>query len=96
MNENYNKKITLEKLSELVYMNPSYFSVYFKQKTGQNYIDYLTNLRIEKAKELLQNTDCKIYEIATMVGYDDFRYFSRLFKKSTGVNAFEYRKLLAQ
>jgi two-component system response regulator YesN len=92
MSLHYNEKITLEALAEIVYMNPSYFSLYFKQKTGINYIEYLTMLRIQEAKTLLKNTDMKLYEIAGKVGYDDFRYFSRLFKKTTGINAQQYRK----
>ncbi|NSW89639.1 MAG: response regulator [Firmicutes bacterium] len=94
MNKHYNERITLELLSNIVYMNPAYFSVYFKQKTGLNYTEYITIMRIEKAKELLGNKSLKVYEIANMVGYDDFRYFSRIFKKITGINPQRFRSLL--
>ena len=94
MNKHYYEKITLELLANIVYMNPAYFSVYFKQKTGLNYTEYITMMRIEKAKELLHDKGYRIYEIANMVGYDDFRYFSRIFKKVTGMNPRKYRNLV--
>ena len=69
-----------------------YFSKMFKESTGENFIEYLTNVRIEKAKELLNNTDYSMKEIGIMVGYADPNYFSRTFKKNVGVTPTEYRE----
>lgn len=89
--ENFERKITLEEVSNLVYMNPSYFSSFFKSKTNRTFIEYLTQVRMNKAKELLRHKDTRVYEVAGMVGYDDFRHFSRIFKRYTGQNPHDYR-----
>jgi beta-lactam-binding protein with PASTA domain len=65
----------------------------FKNKTGVNFIDYLTNIRIERAKELLADSDVSIKEICSEVGYADPNYFSRIFKKVTGVTPTEYKEV---
>ncbi len=82
--ENYHRPISLKELSESLYISQSYLSTLFKEHIGMNFSQYLTNLRIEKAKKLLQNNQYKIYEIAEMVGYADTRYFSETFRKNTG------------
>ncbi|MFD1903899.1 helix-turn-helix domain-containing protein [Paenibacillus rhizoplanae] len=64
----------------------------FKQITGENLSDYLTGLRVEKAKALLQNTNLRLSQIAELVGYEDEKYFSRVFKKTAGLTPREYRK----
>jgi len=94
LKENFANKISLENLAELAHMNASYFSTYFKQKTGCSYKDYLTLIRIEEAKKLLANKELKVYTISLMVGYDDFRYFCRLFKEATGMSTMQYRSHL--
>jgi two-component system response regulator YesN len=71
----------------------SYFSNLFKKETGDNFTDYLTNLRIAKAKEFLQQTDMNVAEISFRVGYSDARYFSKLFSKVVGIKPTEYRKI---
>lgn len=88
---NYQKNITVEFLASLFYMNSSYLSHLFRRQTGQKYVQYLNNIRIEKAKELLQTTDRKLYQIARTVGYDNTKYFFRVFKKWTGVTPEQYR-----
>lgn len=93
LEKNYNKEITLELISNYVFLNPSYFSDLFKKETGQNFIEYLTGLRISKAKELLSSTNLKTYEVCEAVGYSDTKYFSKLFKRITGVNPSEYNKM---
>jgi len=83
--DNLGENITIEKISSKVFMNPSYFSEYFKRKTGETVLDFVTRKRMEKAISLLQTTNIKIYEVSTLTGYTDTKYFSKLFKKYYGV-----------
>lgn len=89
---NYTKNITLEDVSREVNISSYYLSRIFKEETGENFIDYLTNLRIEKAKELLSTTQYSMKEICSMSGYSDPNYFSKTFKKNVGVTPTEYRE----
>lgn len=89
---NYNKDISLDEVSRVANISPYYFSKIFKEGTGRNFIEYLTNIRIEKAKELLNTTEYSMKEICTMCGYSDPNYFSRSFKKNVGVTPTEYKK----
>ena len=82
---------SLEVVARFVNVSPSYFSAIFKQQVGENFIDYLTHVRIEKAKELLSLSAFKSYEISYMVGYNNPTYFSTAFKKYVGVSPTEYR-----
>lgn len=91
--ENYSRDISLEDVSEHVYLSSGYFSKLFKQHTGENYIDYLIRVRMDKAKELLEQTRYKTYDIGESVGYTNTKYFLRLFKKYTGMTPSEYRNL---
>lgn len=88
----YYKGISLDDVSREVDISPYYFSKLFKEETGENFIDYLTNIRIEKAKELLNNKECSVKQICIKVGYSDPNYFSRIFKKWTGKTPTEYRE----
>lgn len=90
--ENYTKNITLEDVSREVNISTYYLSRIFKESTGNNFIDYLTGLRIDKAKELLSTTQYSMKEICSMSGYVDPNYFSKLFKKNVGVTPTEYRE----
>ncbi len=90
---NFNQEITLKDLSDQVYLNPKYICELFKKEIGMNFNDYLTQKRIEKAKLYLMNPCNRISEISAMVGYNDNKYFSRLFKKIVGVNPSQFRKL---
>jgi two-component system, response regulator YesN len=92
--ENYTKKITLNQVADMVFLNPSYFSIQYKKETGLNFVDYLKELRISKAKELLKRFDLKIYEIGNLVGYEDATYFANTFKSCTGITPLEYRRRL--
>ncbi|TAH66820.1 MAG: helix-turn-helix domain-containing protein [Anaerolineaceae bacterium] len=91
--ENYNRDISLDDVSRIVDISPYYFSKLFKEETGENFIEYLTNMRIEKAKELLEHSDLNIKNICVDTGYSDPNYFSRIFKKQVGVTPTEYREL---
>ncbi len=88
----YNEPITLESTAEIFYLNPSYFSRTFKIKLGENFIDYLTRVRMEKAIKLMRDPSLKTYDIAEMVGYNNTNYFSKLFKKIMGCSPTEYRE----
>lgn len=89
---NYQKNLTQEFISSLFYLNRSYLSHVFKEKTGQKFVDYLNEIRIGKAKELLSGSERKMYQVAKAVGYDNPKYFFRIFKKTTGQTPDQYRK----
>jgi two-component system response regulator YesN len=89
---NYTSEISLQQLANLVHMSKNYFCLQFKQHTGLNFIDYLIRLRIGKAKELLCNHRFKIYEVAERAGFNDVKYFSKLFKRMTGLSPVDYRE----
>lgn len=91
--QHYQEALRLEDVSNVVGFNATYFSTLFKKETGQNFMDYLTDLRISKAKELLCGDSLSVQDVAEVVGYRDLKYFSRLFKKSTGVSPSDYKKL---
>ncbi len=82
--KHYNEDISLEDVAELVSRNPSYLSRYFKNKTGEKYLDYFNGVRLNKAIELILNTDMKIRMIAEQVGYKDINYFYKVFKEKIG------------
>lgn len=91
--QHYRESLRLEDVSSAVGFNATYFSTLFKKETGQNFMDYLTELRINKSKELLCGDQLSVQDVAEMVGYRDLKYFSRLFKKTTGVSPSDYKKL---
>jgi len=91
--ENYYLPLTLEMVSKEIGFNPTYFSGMFKKETEMNFSEYLKEVRIENAKTLLLNTSKTVEDISYDVGYADNKYFSRLFKKLTGVTPTEFRKL---
>lgn len=88
----YRDSISLQDAADHVRVSPSHLSKVFSQETGQTFIEYLTQVRINKAMELLKTTSAKSYEIAFQVGYNDAHYFSSLFKRLTGVTTKEFRK----
>ncbi|MEG0852571.1 MAG: response regulator [Angelakisella sp.] len=90
--ENYhNPELSLEMLCKQLHVSPAYLSTLFKQETGESYVNYLTGLRLEKAVELLTNTDEKTYIIAAKVGYAEPNYFGYVFKKTYGVSPSKFR-----
>lgn len=87
------QKATLQSAAQKVYMTPTYLSLLFKANTGKTFIEQLTDIRIEKAKEMLRSTHLKNYEVAERVGYQDSRYFSQIFRKKVGVSPSVYRDM---
>lgn len=88
----FTQRITLRDIARKVGVAPAYLSYSFKKWTGQSLIEYVTKLRIETAKCLLKESFLQIQEVAEKVGYDDVRYFARVFRRSTGCSPLEYRK----
>lgn len=86
-----NNNITLERISKELALTPQYFSRLFKEQTGVNFIDFVTEKRVNKAKHLLETTQESVRDISRITGYDDVNYFSRVFKKITGLTPTEYR-----
>ncbi len=83
--------LSLEQLCRYLHMSPAYFSTTFKKETGQTYVAYLTEVRLNRAVELLNTTDEKTYVIASQVGYQEQNYFSYVFKKRFGVSPTRFR-----
>lgn len=92
--DNSQKDISLDILAQRVDLSPIYISKMFKEKLGINYIDFLTDCRIEKAKKLLSNSESSLKEITFEIGYHDPNYFSKVFKKMCGVSPKDYRKTM--
>ena len=89
--EYMSEEISLNVVAARVCMSPSYFSTIFSKETGKTFIEYLTEVRMEKAKEYLVCTNRKTSDIAFEIGYKDPHYFSFLFKKTQGCTPKEYR-----
>ncbi|MGO4497295.1 response regulator [Paenibacillus sp. 2RAB27] len=96
LESNYEQSFSLHQIASSYYLNPDYLSRTFKKLTGKNFVDYLTDIRMHKAKELMNKTKYKNYEVAQKVGYEDYRYFSQIFKRKVGMTIGEYRKVIGQ
>ncbi|MEG0178545.1 MAG: response regulator [Oscillospiraceae bacterium] len=92
LQEHYMEDITLQKLSDLFFLHPTYLSRLFKEKSGENFIDYLTGIRFEKAKRLLCTTTLKVSDIGQAVGYESPKYFSKIFKELSRITPKDYRE----
>ena len=90
LDEHYNQDIGLSELADRVGMSTAYLSVLFKTEVGTSYVKYLTDLRIKKAKKLLQD-GYKVHEVSELVGYNNYRYFCDIFKKHEGMTPNEYK-----
>lgn len=93
IDKNYTKDVRLSELAEQFFCNATYVSKLFKKYLGENYIDYVTKKRIDKAKKLLIQSDMSVDEIMWEVGYQDTKHFRAVFKKLEGVSPSEYRKM---
>ncbi|MBT2733893.1 response regulator [Bacillus sp. ISL-7] len=89
---NFDRDVKLQEISEHFYISREYISRKFKQEFNVNISDYIVKFRMKKAKSLLKNSQLKIYEIATMIGYQDDKYFRKVFKKVEGITPNEYRE----
>ena len=93
-NEHYNKEIVIDDYAASTHRSITWFIRSFKQYTGMTPMQYIISTRISNAQRLLGSMDYNVTEIASIVGYDNPLYFSRLFKKQTGMAPSEYRKNL--
>ncbi|BBI31919.1 response regulator transcription factor [Cohnella abietis] len=92
INRNYHEGgISIQSLSERFFMNPTYISQLFRKEVGETFTEYISRLRINHASELLRTTDLPVNEISERVGFQDYFYFSRIFKKLTGQTSSQYR-----
>ncbi len=94
--EHYRDDISLESVAAVAFMNPYYFSSFFKKQMNRNFKQYVTDLRMEQAVSLLKHTDLMVYEIAEKVGYKNARQFSDMFKKQTGKLPQEYKNAMRE
>lgn len=84
--------LSLAEVAEHVYLNPNYFSMLFKEKTGMTFSEYVTRTRLQEAKQLLLTTDLTIEAVAERTGYSTAKYFSKMFKEFEGVTPGKYKK----
>ncbi|SMC34434.1 response regulator transcription factor [Sporomusa malonica] len=92
--ENFHKSISLDEVAQTVHLSPYYFSRIFKAEKGCNFVDFLTKVRIDKAKKLLQNPEQTVVRVASEAGYQDASYFCRVFRQEVGVTPNQYRTQL--
>ncbi|WP_235885517.1 response regulator [Paenibacillus cymbidii] len=89
--QRYNDNLTLQMVAEHVHVTPVWLSKLFKKETGMNFLEFMTDIRLTKAAELLTDLNYRVYQISYMIGYQDPVHFSKLFKKKYGCNPQEYR-----
>lgn len=92
LQEHLSDEMSLSVLAEEFHLNPQYISQLFKNEIGVNFLSYLTNIRMEKAKKLLLSTSLSVAEVAEKSGYGDYRVFTKVFKKSDGITPSQYRR----
>lgn len=96
LEDNYMFDLSLDSVGEILHISPAYLSAQFKKYQKMNFLDCLTELRINAAKELLADPFRSSAEVASMVGYEDASYFARAFKKRTGMAPTQYRRQAGQ
>lgn len=92
IHRNYDKKISLTGMADILHINPSYLSMLFKQEVGLAFTDYVNNFRVVKSRDLLSRTNISLGEIASLTGFEDQSYFSKTFKKFTDSTPMAFRK----
>jgi AraC-like DNA-binding protein/ligand-binding sensor protein len=90
--KNYMNKLTMIEVAKFVYLNPSYFSKIFKSEIGCSFVSYVNNLRIEKSKDLLFDISVPLTDISSLMGFEEQSYYTKVFKKMTGMTPGEFRK----
>lgn len=95
LHQHYAQPVSLEDVAARVYLNADYFSRAFKTETGQTFVNYLTDLRLQRSIHLLEHTALRVQVIAQQVGYYNASYFSTIFKKRYGMSPYEYRRRTA-
>ncbi|MBW7459885.1 helix-turn-helix domain-containing protein, partial [Paenibacillus sepulcri] len=93
MQENYNREMSLREVAGVVHVTPNYLSRVFKEEMGVAFTEWLNRFRVEKAKALLGAVDAKTYSVAEKVGFNDYKYFSNIFKKHTGYSPRAFKEL---
>ena len=91
ISQHYSEPLTLNIVANQVHLNASYFSTLFKKEMGMSFKEYLNQVRIEESKRLLANSSFSIIDIAVSVGFEDQSYFSKVFKKYTGITPKQFR-----
>jgi two-component system, response regulator YesN len=91
IDERFHHDLSIDEVSEFIGLSCSHFCVLFKKESGLTFLEYVTKLRIERACSILRNTEVKVYQVAPMVGYQDPKYFTQVFKRMKGVTPSEYR-----
>ncbi len=91
--EHYMKQVSLDEVSSYVGFSAAYFSTLFKRESGENFLDYVTEIRMGRAKALLKETNLNVAVICEQVGYSDLKHFTKSFRNSTGLKPNEYRKI---
>ena len=96
IHSHFRHKISVSDLASLEFLGTSRYRELFRKQTGMSPVEYISALRIEKAKDLLTQEDLSLAKIASMIGYDDVHYFQRVFKKCVGITAGDYRKSVSK
>lgn len=89
--EHVDTQVSIRSIAEQLFLNQSYLSTLYKEKTGISLVEYITMVKVERAKILFKNTEIKNYEVANQLGYKDVEYFSKVFKKYTGITPSEFK-----
>lgn len=90
--KHYMDPISLTDVAEMTHLSPNYFSTLFRKRTSLRFMEYVLQIRLEKASEMLANTDMYVYEIANACGYEDVRYFVRVYQKAYGISPANFRR----
>ncbi|TVY12046.1 helix-turn-helix transcriptional regulator [Paenibacillus cremeus] len=91
MDERFHHDLGIDEIAEFIGLSCSHFCVLFRKESGMTFLEYLTKLRIERACSILRNTEVKVYQVAPLVGYQDAKYFTQVFRKMMGMTPSEYR-----